>query len=292
MNRNAQENRLRISRLHRLLRHNPANPLPLHVTVEQTADGQAAVKAGGIETIIPASGHRKPEDILRFMLKHYPEPAFINGEEVERAAFDETPTIIRISETGSFNSRMTRSDISGPAGKPAGLTLSEGLTYLNDADEGGRSRRGRPARRTAPGSGASIRKGRILGSMVQPGTIPGGSGGSPVPPQPGGLPLLLRRRRRRQNPWPAEPRGAAYPRNPAFSPGAPVGKHRASQRNGRTRRPPDLDARRKRGSGIPRNRPNPGDARRPLREPGGHILHGPRPAPKPGDRHPAGAAGQ
>ena len=141
MNRNAQEDRLRISRLHRLLRHNPANPLPLRLAVKQTADGRAAVTAGGIETTMPLSGHRKPEDILRFMLKHYPEPVFINGEEVERAAFEETPTIIRIAETGAFNSRMTRSDISGPAGKPAGLTLSEGLTYLNDADEGGRARR-------------------------------------------------------------------------------------------------------------------------------------------------------
>ena len=47
MSRNDQENRRRISRLHRLLRRDPDNPLPLHVTVEQTADGQAAVKAGG-----------------------------------------------------------------------------------------------------------------------------------------------------------------------------------------------------------------------------------------------------
>ena len=75
------------------------------------------------------------------MLKHYPEPAFVNGEEVESAAFNENPTIIRIAETGSFNSHMTRRNISVPAGGPAGLILSEGLTYLNDADEGGRARR-------------------------------------------------------------------------------------------------------------------------------------------------------
>lgn len=158
MSRNDQENRRRISRLHRLLRHNPANPLPLRVTVEQTADGQAAVKAGGIETIISASGHRKPEEILRFMLKHYPEPAFINGEEVERAVFDETPTIIRIAETGSFNSRMTRSDISRPAGKPAGLTLSEGLTYLNDADDDGRARKAVLPGEPPPGAEPQFRK--------------------------------------------------------------------------------------------------------------------------------------
>lgn len=143
MNRNDHENRITINFLHRLLRHNPHRPRPLHVTVSRPGEGQSAVNVDGIEMTFPASAYRETEETLRFMLQHYPEPAFINGQEVERAAFDENPAIIRTAETGTFpNSHLKRTNLNGGnggnAGNPPGLILSEGLTYLSEGESGPR----------------------------------------------------------------------------------------------------------------------------------------------------------
>ena len=124
--------------LHEVLKYRPGDEAPLEATVSQIEDGRYSVSARGREAVLVNRAGAPGKYHIRFMLEHYPIPAFVNGEEVKRTEFQETPSLQRFRETGTLMHSRVIAENANPEEDP-GLplrsqgrcVLSQGLIYSN-----------------------------------------------------------------------------------------------------------------------------------------------------------------
>lgn len=128
--------------LHELLKYDPANPVPLRITLTSTPGEETIISARGREVRIPGDSRAFGEHHLKTMLEHYPQEASVNGEPAKRSPFLQTPAVKRIIEKGALmHSNPVTLRINPPEtgeNRPAispWTIRSEGLTYMDAAPD-------------------------------------------------------------------------------------------------------------------------------------------------------------
>lgn len=118
--------------LHHLLKAAPTNPEPIDVCVNQSAEGAVTISAHGQTLTTPFLQPQDAQHALAILLSHYPAPAAIDGNPVERTPFIPFPNLFQYNQTPGFT-RVTQrrtSETINHAGIHSGIIHTEGLTYV------------------------------------------------------------------------------------------------------------------------------------------------------------------